>query len=130
MRRLHDEELDSTGAVASDDWYTPYDLRIDQTPEHLTAGAMWQLTYQDAHTSPNRAAKTTSITDNWSCDAVDQTVTVPAGTFSAVQITRTDTASGGSAKTQWFVPGVGKVREQNNTGHLETLTSYSLPAAM
>ncbi len=130
VRRLHDQSLDSSGAVSSDEWYTPYNLRIDQSPEHLTAGATWQLTYQDDKTSPTKAAKTTSTTENWSCDATDQTVTVPAGTFTAVQITRTDTSSGGSAKTQWFVPGVGKIREQNNTGHLEVLTSYSVPAAM
>ncbi len=128
VRRLHDQSLDSTGALSSDDWYTPYNLRIDETPEHLTAGATWQLTYQDQHTNAKKTTnKTTSVTENWSCDAVAETVTVPAGTFSAVRITRTDTSSGGSAKTQWFVPGVGKVRESNNTGHLEVLTSYDIP---
>lgn len=129
VRRLHDQTLDSTGALSSDEWYTPYDLRIDESPEHLTAGAMWQLTYQDAKTNAkNGTVKTTTTTENWSCDAVAETVTVPAGTFSAVRITRTDTASGGTAKTQWFVPGVGKVREQNNTGHVEVLTAYTIPA--
>ena len=127
VRRLHDQSLDSTGALSSDDWYSPYDLRVDESPEHLTAGAAWQLTYQDAHTSAKKTPKTTMITENWSCDAVGETVTVPAGTFTAVRITRTDTSSGGSAKTQWFVPGVGKVREQNNSGHLEVLTSYQVP---
>jgi len=127
-RRLHDQSLDSTGALSSDDWYTPYNLRIDEAPEHLTAGAAWQLTYEDAHTSAKKPPKTTSTTENWSCDAVGDTVTVPAGTFTAVRITRTDTASGGSAKTQWFVAGVGKVREQNDSGHLEVLTSYTIPS--
>ena len=127
VRRLHDQELDSTGALSNDDWYTPYNLRIDETPEHLTPGAAWQLTYQDAYTSVKKSPKTTSTTENWSCDAVNETVTVPAGTFSAVRITRTDTAGGGSAKTQWFVPGVGKVREQNDSGHLEVLNSYTIP---
>ncbi|HXU63367.1 MAG TPA: hypothetical protein VN962_16830 [Polyangia bacterium] len=129
-RRLHDQSLDSTGALSSDDWYAPYNLRIDEAPEHLAVGAMWQLTYQDAQTNAKKGtSKTTTTTENWSVDAVDETVTVPAGTFTAVRITRTDTASGGSAKTQWFVAGVGKVREENNSGHLEVLTSYSIPAA-
>jgi hypothetical protein len=128
VRRLHDEQLDSTGALSSDDWYSPYNLRIDESPDKLTAGAMWQLSYTDAHTSPKKGAKTTMVTENWSTDAVNETVTVPAGTFSAVRITRTDTSSGGSAKTQWFVPGVGKIREQNNTGHLEVLTTYQIPS--
>jgi len=129
VRRLHDESLDSSGALSDDDWYTPYNLRIDEAPEHLTAGAAWQLSYDDAKTSAKKGtSKTTTTTENWSCDAVGETVTVPAGTFTAVRITRADTASGGSVKTQWFVPGVGKVREENNSGHLEVLTSYTIPA--
>jgi len=128
VRRLHDQQLDSSGAVSSDDWYMPYNLRVDEAAEHMMVGASWQLTYEDDHTSAKKPPKTTSTTENWSTDAVNETVTVPAGTFSAVRITRTDTATGGSAKTQWFVPGVGKVREQNNTGHLEVLTSYQIPS--
>jgi len=128
VRRLHDQELDSSGALSSDDWYSPYNLRVDEAPEHLTEGAKWQLTYQDDHTSAKKPPKSTTTTEDWSTDAVSETVTVPAGTFSAVRITRTDTATGGSAKTQWFVPGVGKIREQNNTGHLEELTSYQMPS--
>jgi hypothetical protein len=128
VRRLHDQQLDSSGALSSDDWYTPYNLRVDESPDKLTAGAMWQLSYQDDHTSPKKGAKTTMVTENWSTDAAGETVTVPAGTFSAVRVTRTDTAPGGSAKTQWFVPGVGKIREQNNSGHLEVLTGYQLPS--
>ncbi len=128
VRRLHDQSVDASGALSSDDWYMPYNLRIDESPEHLTAGAMWQLSYQDQHSNAKKVTdKTTTVTEDWSCDAVAETVTVPAGTFSAVRITRTDTASGGSAKTQWFVPGVGKVRESNNSGHLEVLSSYSIP---
>ncbi len=130
VRRLHDQSLDSTGAMSDEDWYSPYNLRIDEAPEHLTAGAMWQLTYQDQHTNAKKGTnKTTTTTENWSCDAAAETVTVPAGTFSAVRITRADTASGGSVKTQWFAPGVGKIRESNNSGHLEVLTSYSIPDA-
>lgn len=128
VRRLHDEQLDSSGAVSSDDWYMPYNLRIDETPDHLTEGAQWQLSYEDDHTSAKKPPKTSTTTENWSVDAVNETVTTPAGTFSAVRITRTDTAPGGSAKTQWFVPGVGKIREQNNTGHLEIMTSYQIPS--
>ncbi len=128
VRRLHDQQLDSSGALSSDDWYMPYNLRVDETPEHLADGAKWQLSYEDDHTSAKKPPKTTTTTEDWSVDAANETVTVPAGTFSALRITRTDTASGGSAKTQWFVPGVGKIREQNNTGHLEVLTDYQIPS--
>jgi hypothetical protein len=30
-------------------------------------------------------------------------------------------------KTQWFVRGVGKVRETTSAGHIEELTSYNIP---
>jgi hypothetical protein len=50
---------------------------------------------------------------------------VPAGTFNALKVTRTDTADG-STKTQWFVRGVGKVRELTANGHKEELTAYTI----
>ena len=125
VRRHHDQELDSNGNLSSEDWYTPYDLRVDESPDHLTAGAAWTVSYMDAHTSAKKPAATTTITENWTTDAANETVTVPAGTFSALKITRTNTADG-TAKSQWFVPGVGKIRESNTTGHLEELTSYMI----
>jgi hypothetical protein len=126
-RRLHDQTVDAAGTLVDEDWYTPFDPRIDEAGDHLTAGATWPVAYTDAHTSKTKPPKTTTVNENWSNDAVGETVTVPAGTFSAMRITRTDASAGGTSKTQWFVPGVGKVREQNNTGHLEVLTSYQLP---
>ncbi len=127
VRRHHDQEIDSSGNLSSEDWYTPYDLRVDESPEHLTAGAAWTMSYTDAHTSAKKPASMKTITENWTTDAVDEVVTEPAGTFKALKITRTDT-SDGTAKSQWFVAGVGKIRESNTTGHLEELQSYSIPA--
>jgi hypothetical protein len=127
VRRLHDQMLDANGLLSSDDWYTPHDLRVDEAPDHLVAGAAWTMSYMDAHTSSSKPASTSTVTENWTTDAVNETVTEPAGTFSALKITRTNTADG-TAKSQWFVPGVGKIRESNTTGHLEELTSYSIPA--
>jgi len=125
VRRHHDQQVDATGVMSSEDWYTPYDLRVDESADHLTAGAAWTMSYMDAHTSASKPASTKTITENWTTDAVNETVTVPAGTFSALKITRTDT-SDGTAKSQWFVPGVGKIRESNTTGHLEELQSYMI----
>jgi hypothetical protein len=127
VRRHHDQEIDSTGNLSSEDWYTPYDLRVDESPEHLTAGAAWTMSYMDAHTSAKKPPSMKTITEDWTTDAVDEVVTEPAGTFKALKITRTNT-SDGTAKSQWFVAGVGKIRESNTTGHLEELQSYSLPA--
>jgi len=128
VRRHHDQQTDANGIMASEDWYTPYDLRVDESSDHLATGAAWTVTYMDAHTSASKPATTKTITENWTTDASNETVTVPAGTFSALKITRTDTADG-SSKSQWFVPGVGKIRESNTTGHLEELTSYMIPSS-
>jgi hypothetical protein len=128
VRRHHDQQTDANGVMTSEDWYSPYDLRVDESSDHLTAGAAWTLSYMDAHTSASKPASTKTITENWTTDAVNETVTVPAGTFSALKITRTNTADG-TSKSQWFVPGVGKIRESNTTGHLEELTSYMIPTS-
>ena len=126
-RRLHDQQIDANGMMSSEDWYSPYDLRVDETPDHTMAGAAWTLSYMDAHTTPTKPTSTSTITENWTTDAVNEVVTEPAGTFYAMKITRTNTADG-TAKSQWFVQGVGKIRESNNTGHLEELTAYMIPA--
>ena len=128
VRRHHDQQTDASGNMTSEDWYAPYDLRVDESPDHLMAGAAWTLSYMDMHTSASKPSSDKTITENWTTDAANEVVTVPAGTFSAVRITRTNTADG-AAKSQWFVPGVGKIRESNTTGHLEELTSYMIPAS-
>ncbi|HEY4393886.1 MAG TPA: hypothetical protein VGP64_07485 [Polyangia bacterium] len=125
VRRHHDQQMDASGNLSSEDWYTPYDLRVDESPDHLMAGAAWAMSYMDAHASAKKPAATTTINENWTTDAVNEVVTVPAGTFNALKITRTNTADG-TAKSQWFTPGVGKIRESNTTGHLEELQSYSI----
>jgi hypothetical protein len=127
VRRHHDQQLNTSGMMTSEDWYTPYDLRVDEAPDHLMAGAAWTMSYTDAHTSDKKAPSMTTINENWTTDAVNEVVTEPAGTFSALKISRTNTADG-TTKSQWFVQGVGKIREQNSTGHLEELTSYNIPA--
>ncbi|HEX3901258.1 MAG TPA: hypothetical protein VH853_00305 [Polyangia bacterium] len=127
VRRHHDQQVDSNGIMSSEDWYTPYDLRVDESPDHLVAGAAWSLSYMDAHTSASKPPSNDNITENWTTDAVNEVVTEPAGTFNALKITRTNTADG-TAKSQWYVQGVGKIRESNTTGHLEELTSYSIAA--
>ncbi len=122
VKRLHDDDLDSAGNVKTDDWYSPFRLRVDETPEHTVAGATWSLTLTDTHTTTAKAATTTTKTDDWRVDGIDEPVTVPYGTFLSLHVSRTDPTDG-SIKSFWFVRGVGKVKETNNTGHLEELTT-------
>ncbi len=125
VRRHHDQLMDGAGHLASDEWYDPYLLRIDLTPEHLAANATWSLSYTDTKTTSTKPTEMVKHMETYHVDGVDVPVAVPAGTFAALKITRTDAADG-STKTQWFVQGVGKVKEQTGAGHLEELTAYQI----
>lgn len=125
--RHHDQTQDTSGNMLSDEWYDPYLLRTDESPEHLQSGASWTMDYNDTKTTTSKPTATVAHHETWHVDATDDAVTVPAGSFTALKVTRTDT-SDGSTKTQWFVRGVGKVREQTGAGHTEELTHYQVPA--
>jgi hypothetical protein len=128
VRRHHDQLTDNTGALASDEWYTPYLLRIDSSPDHLMANAAWTMDYMDTKTTSSKPTSTTNKSQNWHVDAVDMPVAVPAGTFASLKVTFTE-KSDGSTKTQWFVKGIGKVREETSLGHTELLTQYMVAPA-
>lgn len=124
--REHEQAMDVSNVLKSEDWYDPYRLRVDASPDHLVAGATWEWTYSNTHTSRSKPTATVSLTESWKVDAVDEPVTVTAGTFAALRLTHID-PSDGSTKTYWFVKGVGKVREETSAGHIEELASYQVP---
>jgi hypothetical protein len=124
--RDHEQSLDGANVLQSEDWYTPYRLRVDETPAHLQSGASWSWSFSDAHTSLSKPASTTQLTETWTVDAIDQPLSVPAGTFATLRLTHHDPTDG-STKTYWFVRGVGKIREETSAGHIEELTSYQIP---
>ncbi len=125
--RHHDQMQDQSGQMLSDEWYDPYLLRTDETTDHLQAGATWSVTYNNTKTTTTKPTATVAHTETWTVEAIDDAVTVPAGSFTALKVTRSD-PSDGSLKTQWFVRGIGKVREQTGAGHNEELTGYQVPA--
>jgi len=126
VQRIHEIALDSTGANKSEDWYDPYRLRVDTTAEHMVVGATYTNTYVDHHTSRTKPATNDTLNDALAVDGVDEPVGVPAGNYKSLHLTHTD-ATDGSTKDYWFVKGVGKVREQTSSGHIEELTSFKLP---
>ena len=128
VRRHHDTLSDSTGRQLSDEWYAPYLLRVDEAPDHLQTGATWTIDYMHTKTTSSKPTTTTSQAETWKVDGVDVVTATQAGVFNALRVTRTDT-SDGSTKTQWFVRGVGKVRELTGAGHFEELTSYNIAPA-
>jgi hypothetical protein len=113
----------STGQLELEEHWDPYKLHIDGTAEHRVGGATWLIIYQETKLPVGAAPETHEAHDRWTILSACESVTVPAGTFTAVYIQKVS-ATGGSAKTYWYVPGVGKVKESG--GQLEELVSYSL----
>lgn len=126
VRRHHDQLMDGAGLLASDEWYDPHWLRVDETPAHLQQDAAWTEHYTNTKTTSSKPTAVINHEEAWVIEGVDVPITVPAGTFAALQVRRADNADG-MIKTQWFVRGVGKVRETTSSGHLEELTSYNIP---
>ncbi|HET6148631.1 MAG TPA: hypothetical protein VFH68_13940 [Polyangia bacterium] len=126
VKRLHENVLDAAGNLKSEDWFAPFRLRVDESADHMVAGAAWVMSYMDTESKPPKAPTMTSKNDAWRVDAVDEPVSVPFGTFLSLHVTRTDPVDG-STKSFWFVRGVGKVKEQTSGGHKEELTAHTAP---
>ncbi len=125
VRRHHDQLNDDQGRQLSDEWYAPYLLRVDESPDHMQTGATWTMDYTHTKTTSSKPTTTTNESQTWKVDGVDVVTATKAGVFSALRVTFTDKANGGT-KTQWFVRGVGKVRELTSSGHYEELLSYTI----
>lgn len=123
--RHRERSFDAAGGLQTDEIYTPHKLRVDDSPAHRVAGATWTEAYTEDITDAAGQRTSTTKTETWSVEAVDDTITVPAGTFTCVRVRKTSQTTA-SNKVYWFAPGVGKVREAGMAS-LEELTAYSLP---
>lgn len=121
-------ELDMAGGTQTTEVYEPYRTRIDESAAHLSPGATWTEGYNELVTDAQNVTTTTPKSEQWRVVAVDEPVTVPAGTFCALRVQRTSTTPGGagSDKTFWFAREVGKVKEVG-AGQTEELLSYTVP---
>jgi hypothetical protein len=113
----------STGALEIEEHWDPHKLHIDGTTERRVTNATWLEIFHETKLQVGLAPEMHEAHDRWTILSACEPVTVPAGTFTAVSI-RKVSATGGSAKQYWYVPGVGKVKESG--GQLEELVSYSL----
>lgn len=118
--RYRELSYGSNGQVELEEHWEPYKLRIDGT--QLTVGTTYTESYNETKIMTGAAPTTAVSMDTWRVVALDEMVTVPAGTFSAVVIEK---VGGTSTKRYWFARGVGKVKEQSGT-QLEELKSYML----
>jgi hypothetical protein len=110
----------STGMLELEEHWAPYKLRVDASEAHLMAGVMWTEMYSETKLPVGMAPATAMASDTWRVIAVAESVTVPAGTFTALVIEKT----GGTPKRYWFARGVGKVKETGT--QTEELQSYDV----
>jgi hypothetical protein len=113
----------STGALELEEHWDPHKLHIDGSAARRVTGVSWLEIYQEMKMPVGAPPQMHEARDRWSVLSACASVTVPAGTFTAIHLQKVS-ANGGSAKTYWYVPGVGKVKESG--GQLEELVSYAL----
>ena len=120
--RHREQSLDLAGVLESDQYYVPGKQRVDDSAAHKVAGATWVTEYTEVEEDPATGAiETRSKADRWTIEAVDEEITVPAGTYRAIRIRRVGEEDGQAEKRYWFAPGVGKLREEGS--QLEVLVS-------
>jgi len=109
--RYEEDQLDQTGAVVTAKQYTPAIVVLDESAAHLTAGDNWIEQYLETNT-PTTKSKNSKELAQWTLEAVGESVTVPAGTYSCIRVRRNHTTSKTpSDVTTWYAQGVGKVKE-------------------
>jgi hypothetical protein len=111
----------ATGALELEEHWSPHKLHLDGSAEHTAAGATWLELYEETKMSPASSPVTTTARDRWTVVSQDEPVSVPAGTFRAVVLQK---AGSSTAKTYWYVRGIGKVKETG--GQTEELVSYEV----
>jgi hypothetical protein len=111
----------STGQLAQEEHWSPPKLHLDMGSAHVVAGASWLEVYEETKQPVTGTPSVATARDRWTVLAVDQEVTVPAGTFRALVLQK---AGGSTAKQYWYVRGVGKVKETG--GQTEKLVSYQV----
>jgi hypothetical protein len=122
VRYRENELKEGNTASSGEEHYDPAKLNVDESAAHTTLGAKWTEEYKETKVSKSGVPTTSDQSDAWTVEAVDESVTVPAGTFKAVVLSRT---AGGAPKKFWFVRGVGKVKETDGP-QTEELVSYQL----
>lgn len=125
--RHREQEFDAANKQLTDAFFTPSKLRLDESEAHLASGATFTTTHTEKSTDLSTMLTTTvDKTETWTVESLDDTVTVPAGTFHCVRIHRVGAATGSSDKLYWFARGVGKVKETGGA-RSEELQAYSIP---
>ncbi|MGC4087518.1 MAG: hypothetical protein QM756_06430 [Polyangiaceae bacterium] len=127
ITRLREQFFDASGAIVSDYDFMPHKVRLDESAIHTQVGAAWPETYT-ANAILFASSKNQSImySVSWAIEAVDETVTVPAGTFKCLRVRRLEPGGIEPDRTYWFARHVGKVKEDGTV--TKELTGYKIPS--
>jgi hypothetical protein len=126
IARQREQFFDLQNVLLTDYVFTPYRVRLDETPAHTVTGASWVEMNTAAVDNLSLGVKTTgSFTVQWTVDSASETVTVPAGTFTCLRVHRVESGYASTDEVQWFAAGVGKVKETGTMTN-EELVSYSV----
>lgn len=113
--RHRELSIDGHGNNFGDERFTPGRPILDEIAKHLAAGSSWKTHFKDTITDSGGTYQDCK-SDQWKLDNADDTVTVPAGTFHAIKLTRVD-----SGTTTWYARGVGRVKQTGDTTSFELL---------
>jgi hypothetical protein len=103
------ETRDLSDLVVSEDLYDPPATIVDERPARLEAGAEWSETIAETFPNARGRPRTKEVQVRWRTEAVDDEVTVPAGTFKCLRVRRE--AKHRPAAVAWYARGIGLVKE-------------------
>ncbi|PRP94292.1 TapB family protein [Enhygromyxa salina] len=129
--RVHKEIKSDSGTVMIVD-YDPGFARVDDSWDTVDFSEEFfydRTEYDGNGLNPSVEARAHIFT----VKAVNEKITVPAGTFDCVQVERVRSAGGaaGEIVVSWYAYGVGKIREERPAdSRIEELASVSLPGGV
>jgi hypothetical protein len=120
--RLREEDLKEGAVVRVQTWSPATVKSLAQARE---AGWTYESTIRELTRMDDGTVEEKDRTYVWRVLAVNETVSVPAGTFTnAIKVQRDRPDKEGKERLYWLVPGIGKVREDGE--RLEELVSYEV----
>jgi hypothetical protein len=119
--RLREEDL-KAGAIARVTTWSPATVKSLSLAQ--PQGWSYESNIREMTREDTGLVEEKNRTYVWRVLAVNESVTVPAGTFTAIKVQRARPDKAGSERTYWLVPGIGKVKEDGE--RLEELVSYDV----
>jgi hypothetical protein len=115
------------GKLELEEHWAPYKLRVDESPEHTTVGAIWTETDQETNIPVGGTSSTVAVTEQWKVATDRLAVTVLGKSYEVMIVTKTSNPTGDmpATKTYWWARGIGKVKEIG-ANQTEELMSYQL----